>query len=43
MYNDRGLGLEWPLPVTSISPRDSQWKLLNQIEGEIRRRMALAG
>jgi hypothetical protein len=37
------LGLEWLLPVTSISPKDSQWKLLEEIEGGIRRRRALTG
>jgi dTDP-4-dehydrorhamnose 3,5-epimerase len=40
MYNDPRLGLEWPLPVTSISPKDSNWKLLDEVEGEVRRRMS---
>jgi dTDP-4-dehydrorhamnose 3,5-epimerase len=40
MYNDPRLGLEWPLPVTSISPKDAKWKLLDEVEGEVRRRMA---
>lgn len=42
MYNDPRLGLKWPLPVTSISPKDSKWKLLDEVEveGEVRRRMA---
>jgi dTDP-4-dehydrorhamnose 3,5-epimerase len=40
MYNDPRLGLEWPLPVTSISPKDAKWKLLDEVEDEVRRRMA---
>jgi dTDP-4-dehydrorhamnose 3,5-epimerase len=43
MYNDPKLRLEWPLPVRSISRKDSQWKLLDQIEVEIQRRMTLTG
>src|SRR5215831_5701540 len=27
MYNDPGLGLKWPLPVSVISDKDQQWKL----------------
>lgn len=41
-YDDPRLGLKWPLPVTSVSPKDSAWKLLDEIEGEVRRRMAQA-
>jgi len=40
MYNDPRLRLEWPLPVTSISPKDAKWKLLDEVEGEVQRRMA---
>jgi dTDP-4-dehydrorhamnose 3,5-epimerase len=40
MYDDPRLGLAWPLPVTSISPKDAKWKLLDEVEGEVRRRMA---
>jgi dTDP-4-dehydrorhamnose 3,5-epimerase len=39
MYNDPWLGLVWPLPVTEISPKDNTWKLLTEIEPELRRRM----
>lgn len=39
-YDDPRLGLSWPLPVTSISPKDAQWKLFDEVESEIRRRMA---
>ena len=41
MYNDPRLGLVWPLPVTEISPKDNTWKLLTEIEPELRRRMTL--
>lgn len=40
-YDDPRLGLRWPLPVSSISPKDAQWKFLAEIEPEIQRRMAL--
>lgn len=40
-YDDPRLGLKWPLPVTSISPKDDQWKLLSDIEPEVKRRMTL--
>jgi dTDP-4-dehydrorhamnose 3,5-epimerase len=41
MYKDPRLGLVWPLPVTEISPKDNAWKLLTEIEPELRRRMTL--
>ena len=41
-YNDPGLGLAWPLPVTEISSKDESWPLLAAIEPELRRRMAVA-
>jgi len=40
MYNDPRLGLRWPLPVTEISLKDNTWKLLTEIEPELRRRMS---
>ncbi|HEY8052735.1 MAG TPA: dTDP-4-dehydrorhamnose 3,5-epimerase [Steroidobacteraceae bacterium] len=40
MYNDPKLGLSWPLEVTSMSPKDTKWPLLEQVETEVRRRMA---
>ena len=40
-YDDPRLGLKWPLPVASISPKDGQWKLLSEVESEVRRRMAV--
>jgi dTDP-4-dehydrorhamnose 3,5-epimerase len=41
LYKDPRLGLAWPLPVTEISPKDNAWKLLSEIEPELRRRMTL--
>jgi len=40
-YNDLRLHLKWPLPVTEISPKDDCWKLLVEIEPEMRRKMSL--
>ncbi|HSB87267.1 MAG TPA: dTDP-4-dehydrorhamnose 3,5-epimerase [Ilumatobacteraceae bacterium] len=40
MFDDPRLGLEWPLPVTEMSPKDQQWRLLDEIEPELKRRMA---
>ena len=45
-YDDPGLGLTWPLPVTVMSEKDRQWKLLDAAESEIKQRMmamSLAG
>lgn len=39
-YSDPRLGLEWPLPVTEISPKDAAWPLLDEVEPELRRRMS---
>ena len=39
-YDDPGLGLEWPLPVTEISEKDSDWRLLSEVEPEVRARMS---
>jgi len=30
-YDDPVLGIEWPLPVTEISPKDAAWPLLSEI------------
>jgi dTDP-4-dehydrorhamnose 3,5-epimerase len=37
---DPRLGLKWPLPVSVISPKDAAWKYLDEIEAEVKRRMA---
>jgi dTDP-4-dehydrorhamnose 3,5-epimerase len=39
-YSDPRLGLEWPLPVAEISPKDAAWPLLDEVEPELRRRMS---
>jgi dTDP-4-dehydrorhamnose 3,5-epimerase len=41
LYSDPRLGLSWPLPVTEISPKDAVWKLLDDVEPEVSRRMSL--
>jgi dTDP-4-dehydrorhamnose 3,5-epimerase len=39
-YDDPDLGLSWPLAVTEISEKDGRWRLLSEIEPEVRARMA---
>jgi dTDP-4-dehydrorhamnose 3,5-epimerase len=39
-HDDRRLGLSWPLPVTEISDKDAGWRLLDEVEPEVKRRMA---
>src|SRR5438046_2039435 len=39
-YSDPRLGLTWPLPVSAISEKDREWKLLDEIEPELRQRMS---
>jgi dTDP-4-dehydrorhamnose 3,5-epimerase len=39
LYNDPRLGLEWPLPVTVISEKDQRFRLLDEIEPELKQRM----
>jgi dTDP-4-dehydrorhamnose 3,5-epimerase len=41
LYNDPGLGLEWPLPVEVISEKDKCWARLEDIEPDLRQRMKL--
>lgn len=41
-YNDPRLGLVWPLPISEISPKDSVWRPLSEIEPELKRKMRLA-
>lgn len=41
MYNDPRLGIEWPLPVTEISPKDQGFGNLDEIEQTVKKRMAL--
>ena len=41
-YDDPRLGLAWPLPVSVISPKDQAFPPLHDIEGELKRKMALS-
>src|SRR5579862_5822826 len=41
MYNDPRLGLDWPMPATVVSEKDQKFPLLEQVEGELRRKMAV--
>ena len=40
-YDDPRLGLTWPLPVGEMSVKDAGWQLLDDIEGELKQRMAV--
>jgi dTDP-4-dehydrorhamnose 3,5-epimerase len=40
-YSDPRLAIEWPLPVTDMSPKDREWRLLDDAEAGIRARMTL--
>jgi dTDP-4-dehydrorhamnose 3,5-epimerase len=40
-FADPRLGLKWPLPVSAISPKDSQWKMLSEVESDLKQRMML--
>jgi dTDP-4-dehydrorhamnose 3,5-epimerase len=41
MYNDPRLGLRWPLPISVISEKDQKFPALDEIEPELKRKMAL--
>jgi dTDP-4-dehydrorhamnose 3,5-epimerase len=38
---DPRLKLDWPLQVTVISPKDAAWKLLDEVEDEVKHKMML--
>jgi dTDP-4-dehydrorhamnose 3,5-epimerase len=38
---DPRLKLDWPLPVTVMSPKDAAWKHLDEVEPEVKHRMSL--
>jgi dTDP-4-dehydrorhamnose 3,5-epimerase len=40
-YDDPRLGIEWPIPITELSPKDQAWALLDRVEPAIRGRMQL--
>ena len=42
-YDDPALGLEWPLPVSTISHKDRQWEPLAVVEPQLRNRMCRPG
>src|SRR5262245_44010817 len=42
LYNDPRLGLRFPLPVTTISEKDLTWRPFDEIERELKRRMAVS-
>jgi dTDP-4-dehydrorhamnose 3,5-epimerase len=39
-YDDPRLRLQWPMPVAVISEKDTMWKLLDDIEPELKRKMS---
>jgi dTDP-4-dehydrorhamnose 3,5-epimerase len=41
-YDDPRLGLKWPLPVSVISEKDMQWKLMSEVEGDLKKRMMVS-
>ena len=41
LYNDRRLGLSWPLPVGEMSAKDTGWQPLDKIEPELKRKMTV--
>ena len=42
-WDDPRLGIQWPRPVSSISPKDAGWPLLSDSLATIRSRMAQGG
>jgi dTDP-4-dehydrorhamnose 3,5-epimerase len=40
VYDDPRLKLPWPLPVSVISDKDREWRRLDEIEPDLRRRMS---
>jgi len=40
-YDDPRLGLQWPLPIGIVSEKDKAWKLLEDFEPELKRKMTL--
>jgi dTDP-4-dehydrorhamnose 3,5-epimerase len=38
-YDDPSLGLQWPLPVTAISPKDQTWRPFDEIRDDLETRM----
>jgi dTDP-4-dehydrorhamnose 3,5-epimerase len=42
LYSDPRLRLAWPIPITTISEKDQNFPLLDQIESELERRMTVS-
>jgi dTDP-4-dehydrorhamnose 3,5-epimerase len=40
-YDDPMLGVDWPLPARVVSPRDTAWSSIREIEDALRFRMSL--
>src|SRR5262249_62357128 len=40
-YDDPRLRLSWPLPPVEVSAKHRSWKLLEEIEAELKRRMTV--
>jgi dTDP-4-dehydrorhamnose 3,5-epimerase len=38
-FDDVRLGLKWPLPVSVISDKDQEWRPLDQVEADLKKRM----
>ena len=41
-HDDPRLGLQWPLPVSVISPKDLPFRSLREIEADVKRKMSLS-
>lgn len=41
-HDDPQLGLQWPLPVSVISPKDRAFRPFREIEADVKRRMSLS-
>jgi dTDP-4-dehydrorhamnose 3,5-epimerase len=41
-HDDPRLGLNWPLPVSVISSKDQAFRLLHEVEDEVKRKMSFA-
>lgn len=39
MYDDPKLDLSWPLPVTTISEKDSNWKSFDEVRADLEQKM----
>jgi dTDP-4-dehydrorhamnose 3,5-epimerase len=40
-HDDPRLGLQWPLPIGEMSGKDRSWKLLEEFEPELKRKMGV--